>query len=80
MPLAPWRRSKAGLAHGDAEPARRKAEPAGSRAALDLGNAVIDAPVRLAEHEQIAEGTVKSRLHYALKALRNALQERGVVR
>lgn len=34
----------------------------------------------IAEREQIAEGTVKSRLHYALKALRNALQERGVVR
>jgi RNA polymerase sigma-70 factor, ECF subfamily len=34
----------------------------------------------VAEHEQIAEGTVKSRLHYALKALRTELQERGVVR
>jgi RNA polymerase sigma-70 factor (ECF subfamily) len=34
----------------------------------------------IAAQEQIAEGTVKSRLHYALKALRNALQERGIVR
>jgi RNA polymerase sigma-70 factor, ECF subfamily len=34
----------------------------------------------IAEQEQIPEGTVKSRLHYALKALRNALQERGVAR
>jgi RNA polymerase sigma-70 factor (ECF subfamily) len=41
-----------------------------------LGQTVAD----IAEHEQIAQGTVKSRLHYALKALRNALQERGVVR
>jgi RNA polymerase sigma-70 factor, ECF subfamily len=41
-----------------------------------LGQTVAD----IAEQEQIAEGTVKSRLHYALKALRNALQERGVVR
>jgi RNA polymerase sigma-70 factor (ECF subfamily) len=29
---------------------------------------------------QIPEGTVKSRLHYALRALRLALQERGVTR
>lgn len=41
-----------------------------------LGQTVAD----IAEHEQIAVGTVKSRLHYALRALRNALQERGVVR
>lgn len=41
-----------------------------------LGQTVAD----IAAQEQIAEGTVKSRLHYALKALRNALQERGVVR
>ncbi|MDT5008472.1 MAG: polymerase sigma-70 factor, subfamily [Mycobacterium sp.] len=41
-----------------------------------LGQTVAD----IAEHEQIAEGTVKSRLHYALKALRSALQERGVAR
>ena len=33
----------------------------------------------IAEYEQIPEGTVKSRLHYALHALRNALQETGVV-
>ncbi len=40
-----------------------------------LGQTVAD----IAEHEQIPAGTVKSRLHYALRALRNALQERGVV-
>lgn len=33
----------------------------------------------IAEYEQIPEGTVKSRLHYALHALRNTLQETGVV-
>jgi RNA polymerase sigma-70 factor (ECF subfamily) len=33
----------------------------------------------IAEAEQIPPGTVKSRLHYALRALRSALQERGVV-
>jgi len=33
----------------------------------------------IAEHERIPEGTVKSRLHYALRALRNALEETGVV-
>ena len=41
-----------------------------------LGQTVAD----IALHEQIPEGTVKSRLHYALRALRIALQERGVVR
>ena len=35
---------------------------------------------QIASEEQIPEGTVKSRLHYALRALRIALQERGVVR
>jgi RNA polymerase sigma-70 factor (ECF subfamily) len=30
---------------------------------------------RIAEDLQIAEGTVKSRLHYALRALRGTLQE-----
>jgi len=32
----------------------------------------------LAHEHQIPEGTVKSRLHYGLRALRLALQERGV--
>jgi RNA polymerase sigma-70 factor (ECF subfamily) len=41
-----------------------------------LGQTVVD----IAHQEQIPEGTVKSRLHYALRALRIALQERGVVR
>src|SRR6202011_4268996 len=37
-----------------------------------LGQTVAD----IAQQEQIPEGTVKSRLHYALRALRIALQER----
>lgn len=41
-----------------------------------LGQSVAE----IARQEQIAEGTVKSRCHYALRALRIALQERGVVR
>ena len=32
----------------------------------------------LAQEHQIPEGTVKSRMHYGLRALRLALQERGV--
>jgi RNA polymerase sigma-70 factor (ECF subfamily) len=32
----------------------------------------------IAERDDVPEGTVKSRLHYALRALRLALQERGV--
>ena len=39
-----------------------------------LGQTVAD----IAQQEQVPEGTVKSRLHYALRALRIALQERGV--
>jgi RNA polymerase sigma-70 factor (ECF subfamily) len=35
---------------------------------------------QIAKDLQIAEGTVKSRLHYALRALRLALQEKGVAR
>jgi RNA polymerase sigma-70 factor (ECF subfamily) len=35
---------------------------------------------RIADDLRIAEGTVKSRLHYALRALRLALQEVGVTR
>lgn len=42
--------------------------------AYHLGMSVAD----LAEQAGIPPGTVKSRLHYALKALRLALQERGV--
>ena len=34
----------------------------------------------IAREEQIPEGTVKSRMYYALRALRMALEERGVVR
>ena len=41
-----------------------------------LGQTVAD----IAQQEQVPEGTVKSRLHYAMRALRNALQERGVGR
>ncbi len=40
-----------------------------------FGQTVAD----IAAHERIAPGTVKSRLHYGLRALRMALQERGVV-
>ena len=39
-----------------------------------LGQTVAD----IARQEQVPEGTIKSRLHYALRALRTALQERGV--
>ncbi len=35
---------------------------------------------QIAEDLQIAEGTVKSRLHYALRAMRLALHEKGVTR
>ena len=41
-----------------------------------LGSSVAE----IAEELAIAEGTVKSRLHYGLKALRLALQEKGVTR
>lgn len=41
-----------------------------------LGHSVRE----IAEREGIAEGTVKSRLHYGMRALRLALQERGVTR
>jgi RNA polymerase sigma-70 factor (ECF subfamily) len=34
----------------------------------------------IAAYEGIPAGTVKSRLHYAVRALRIALQERGVAR
>lgn len=40
-----------------------------------LGQTVAD----IAQQEQIPPGTVKSRMHYALRALRIALQERGIV-
>lgn len=39
-----------------------------------FGNSVAE----IARSEDIPEGTVKSRLHYALRALRLSLQERGV--
>jgi RNA polymerase sigma-70 factor (ECF subfamily) len=39
-----------------------------------LGETIAD----IAGHEQIPEGTVKSRLHYALLALRNTLLQTGV--
>jgi RNA polymerase sigma-70 factor (ECF subfamily) len=32
----------------------------------------------IARRDDLPEGTVKSRLHYALRAMRIALQERGV--
>ena len=39
-----------------------------------LGHTVAE----IARREDVPEGTVKSRLHYALRALRLALQERGI--
>lgn len=36
--------------------------------------------VEIAREENIPEGTVRSRMHYALRALRLAMQERGVTR
>lgn len=39
-----------------------------------LGRSIAE----IARREEIPEGTVKSRLHYGLRALRLALQERGV--
>ncbi|HEY0259187.1 MAG TPA: sigma-70 family RNA polymerase sigma factor [Lacisediminihabitans sp.] len=39
-----------------------------------LGRSVAE----IARNENIPEGTVRSRMHYALRALRLALQERGV--
>ncbi|MCU1578621.1 MAG: polymerase subunit sigma [Rhodoglobus sp.] len=39
-----------------------------------FGNSVAE----IARREGVPEGTVKSRLHYALRALRLSLQERGV--
>jgi RNA polymerase sigma-70 factor (ECF subfamily) len=39
-----------------------------------LGNSIAE----IARQEDIPEGTAKSRLHYALRALRLSLQERGV--
>lgn len=41
-----------------------------------LGHSIAE----IARHEDVPEGTVKSRLHYALRALRLSLQERGVTR
>ena len=41
-----------------------------------LGQTVAE----IARREDVPEGTVKSRLHYALRAMRIALQERGVTR
>ncbi|TFC01123.1 sigma-70 family RNA polymerase sigma factor [Cryobacterium adonitolivorans] len=39
-----------------------------------LGQSIAE----IAQRQQVPEGTVKSRLHYALRAMRLALQERGV--
>ncbi len=41
-----------------------------------LGQSIAE----IARREELPEGTVKSRLHYALRAMRIALQERGVTR
>jgi RNA polymerase sigma-70 factor (ECF subfamily) len=41
-----------------------------------LGNSITE----IARTEQVPKGTVKSRLHYAVRAMRLALQQRGVTR
>jgi RNA polymerase sigma-70 factor (ECF subfamily) len=41
-----------------------------------LGQSIAE----IARTEQVPEGTIKSRLHYAVRAMRLALQERGVTR
>jgi RNA polymerase sigma-70 factor (ECF subfamily) len=41
-----------------------------------LGHSAAD----IARREHLPEGTVRSRMHYALRALRLAMQERGVTR
>ncbi len=48
------------------------------RAVLVRAHYLGQTAVEIARHEQIPPGTVKSRLHYALRALRVALEERGV--
>jgi RNA polymerase sigma-70 factor, ECF subfamily len=50
------------------------------RAVLVRAHYLGQTAVEIARHEGIPPGTVKSRLHYALRALRVALQERGVER
>jgi RNA polymerase sigma-70 factor (ECF subfamily) len=50
------------------------------RAVLVRAHYLGQTAVEIARHEGIPPGTVKSRLHYALRALRFALEERGVVR
>lgn len=41
-----------------------------------LGHSIAE----IARQEEVPEGTIKSRLHYALRALRLSLQERGATR
>ena len=44
-----------------------------------VGSYYLGRPIaEIARQEQVPEGTVKSRLHYALRAMRLALHERGV--
>lgn len=50
------------------------------RAVLVRAHYLGQTAVEIARHEGIPPGTVKSRLHYALRALRIALEEKGVVR
>src|SRR6059036_722434 len=53
-PARKWRRSQSSLPQGDAHPARGKAEARRRRPLEHLGDAVIDAPARPAEDQQIA--------------------------
>lgn len=48
------------------------------RAVLVRAHYLGQTAVEIAQHEGIPPGTVKSRLHYALRALRLALEEKGV--
>jgi RNA polymerase sigma-70 factor, ECF subfamily len=50
------------------------------RAVLQRSYFLAWTTAQIAEDLQIAEGTVKSRLHYAVRALRLSLQEMGVTR
>ena len=50
------------------------------RAVLVRAHYLGQTAVEIARHEGIPPGTVKSRLHYALRALHVALQEKGVIR
>jgi RNA polymerase sigma-70 factor (ECF subfamily) len=53
-------------------------EPVEHRTAVVSAYYLGQTVAEIARREDVPEGTVKSRLHYALRAMRLALQERGV--